>query len=242
VLARLPCARTANALVAVLDDQDLGVRREASASLARIVDNGASLFDRDAAVEALLRQTHSEDRDLRAAGLLALAALAAGAAATRVAECLEDPVPGVRIRAIDALAAIGISERDLGAAQRLATRLGDAEPGVRTAATRALGMLLGAIPATERPADRAELIETLVQAAFAGDGGQSREIARALRAVDTGATTPRLLALLGELPSSAERRIVINMLEEVHRPRNSRQANAAHARDVQPHENKETSP
>ncbi|MEN8108996.1 MAG: hypothetical protein ABFS22_13450, partial [Pseudomonadota bacterium] len=59
--------------------------------------------------------------------------------------------------------------------------------------------------------------EHTVQAAFAGDGSQARDMGRALRNIDADLASDSALTLLESLSSSAERRFAIELLEEIFR-------------------------
>ncbi len=97
----------------------------------------------------------------------------------------------------------------------LVNSLGDKASGVRTSAAKALGRLRQFIKSDEL---RQEIVARLIRAGFDDEGGQARAIGSVLRTVDSALAGEGLVKELKTLPSSAERRFAIEMLEEVFRP------------------------
>ncbi len=212
------------ALTQALASEDAALRREAAASLAAIADRFPRNRALAAGIDALIDGADAEDRDLRIACLHALARLEDVRAHARVAAALNDQEPTVRI---EALRGLGTIEQDAAAAlanntraafesyfPRVAERLSDPEPGVRIAAARVLAAMLSGCDRDSRAVS--EVIDSLIRAAFAGTGDQAREMGRALRTIAPVRATDRLLEELRSLASSAERRVTIELLEEVH--------------------------
>jgi hypothetical protein len=56
----------------------------------------------------------------------------------------------------------------------------------------------------------------MLDAGFAGDGRQARDAARALKRVDREAAAGGAVARLGASPTSAQRRVAIEILEELY--------------------------
>ncbi|NOZ54597.1 MAG: HEAT repeat domain-containing protein [Gammaproteobacteria bacterium] len=111
----------------------------------------------------------------------------------------------------------------------LSGRLNDADIGVRKAAvltiTEHSALLLSTeklhgVSTQQQPPNqlRNEIIEHLINAGFAIEGQQARDIGIALRAVDPAMASNCLISLLDNLPSSLERRFAMEMLEEIFRP------------------------
>jgi HEAT repeat protein len=213
------------ALSQTLTSQDSALRREAAASLAAIADRFPQSRALAEAVDVLLEAAAADDRDLRVACLHALAKLNNSRASECLVAALDDKEPTVRIEAIRGLG--GIERRKLSALTRdapapvesylprVARKLGDPEPGVRIAAARALAGMMRS--RNRGSSEVSKAVEALVRAAFAGTGDQAREIGRALREIAPDLATGRLLEALRSLETSAERRVVIEMLEEIHR-------------------------
>lgn len=215
------------ALTEALACEDAALQREAAASLARIADRFPQNRALAEATDALLGAAGSDDRDLRVACLDALAKLQDIRAHERLAVALDDKEPAVRIEAIRGLGAIerntiSALAKDASAPfasyiPRVAEKLGDPEPGVRIAAARALTDMLSS--RDRGSSEVSEAVEALIQAAFAGTGEQAREMGRALRDIAPALATDHLLEALRSLGTSAERRVAIEMLEEIHRVR-----------------------
>ncbi len=216
-----------HALTEALACEDPALRREAAASLAAIADRLPQSPALAEGLEALLEGAGADDRDLRIACLHALARVRDSRAHDCLLAALDDKEPAVRIEAVRAL---GVFERSIPPAStidageffdsdlsKLLERLGDPEPGVRIAAARALaGMLRGRDVSAEK---LSQVIEALTRAGFAGSGDQAREMGRALRDISPDRATGHLLEALRGLATSAERRVAIDMLEEIHRVR-----------------------
>lgn len=62
---------------------------------------------------------------------------------------------------------------------------------------------------------RKEIVERLISSGFYSEGQQARDMAKVLRLLDPDTAGKRLVAILNSLPSSAERRIAMEMLEEI---------------------------
>ncbi len=213
-----------HALTEALAYKDPALRREAAASLAAIADRLPQSSTLAEGLDALLEGAGADDRDLRIACLHALARVRNSRAHDFLLAALDDRQPTVRIEAVRAL---GVFDRSIPAAStndageffhsdlsKILERLDDSEPGVRIAAARALaGMLRG----RDRSANNvSRVVEALIRAGFAGSGDQAREMGRVLREISPDRATGHLLKALRDLATSAERRVAIDMLEEIH--------------------------
>ena len=210
------------ALVAALEDDDLELRKQAAASVALIASGACGLPALGSAVEPLLAACKHSDRDLRAAAARALGCLGDGACTPALVPLLGDSDPAVRIQAIHALGSLapnldtGREGASLAATEPLENLLGmleDALPGVRKAALAALATLLG----NERETlhDPQRVLEKILDAGFAGDGGQAWDAARAAKQIDPDVAAERAVVRLETLSTSAERRVAIQILEEL---------------------------
>lgn len=101
------------------------------------------------------------------------------------------------------------------ALQATAEHLADSDAGVCKATALSLAKLNGLLPGGTA---RDEIIERLVSAGFVGEGRQTRDMGQALRALDPDTASDTLIQHLDTLPSSLERRFVLEMLEEIFRP------------------------
>lgn len=100
--------------------------------------------------------------------------------------------------------------------------LQDEQPSVRKYAADAATTLLRQcqIDAELPPV----IIQKILDAGFAGAGEQARHMGQALRLLDSETSSRHLLPLLESMQSSAERRFVIEMLEEIHQPNENLQS------------------
>jgi len=97
----------------------------------------------------------------------------------------------------------------------MAEHLADNDVGVSKAAALSLAKLNGLLPGGTA---RDDIIQRLVTAGFVGEGRQARDMGQALRALDPDTASDTLIRHLDSVPSSMERRFVLEMLEEVFRP------------------------
>ncbi len=213
-----------SALLTALACNDAILRCEVAASLAALAERYPHSQALAAGLDVLLDAVVSEDRDVRIACLHALATLPDSRAGEAIVAALDDEEPAVRVAAVHSLAGVAkaVSESTPGDHTALTPRLvrareklADPEPGVRIAAARALTAMLscGDTDTAELPA----AVDALIHAAFAGSGTQAREMGSALRHIATASATEQLLAALRRLDTSAERRVAIELLEEIHR-------------------------
>ena len=224
-----------SALIDVLLDGDTELSREAADALGRIARRNPGVAGLDNAFGVLVTLLGLGKHDQRVAAIRALAALGNIAALGPLVERLDDTDSVARGEAVKAVAELAArvdadaadddqpsvdTVRDL-----IVSCLDDAEPGVRVAAANALVSLQVQVGVTETAAG--EAIGHLIEAAFHGNGGQARAMGQALRAFDSEISSARLLQRLDELDTSQQRRFVLEMIEELHRPETTGQLQAA---------------
>lgn len=211
-----------------LSDDDHEIRRLAAEALAEIAAGNPSnpkLLDTQG---TLISQVHFGDPDIRMAAIRALGAMENRAAIPTLIEYLDDDDTVVRMESVRALANIASSKLDSvkeahmvtnevsnsEILQKISEKLEDEQPSVRKYAADAITSLLSS--EAENQQGSKELILKILNAGFAGAGEQARHMGRALGILDPVIGTNHLLPLLESMQSSAERRFVIEMLEEIY--------------------------
>jgi HEAT repeat protein len=184
----------------------------------------------------LISQTIFGDPDIRMACIRALGQMENRAALPALRDTLEDEDTIVRMESIRALASVATSTLDADSEGHMVTHsitnneileeisqaLTDPQPSVRKYAADAVTTLLqhGSTDPEKRPA----MIQKILDAGFAGAGEQARHMGQALRLLDSEVSSEHLIPLLESMESSAERRFVIEMLEEIYQPNENLQA------------------
>ena len=216
------------------------LQQEAVDALARLAPGTPGLTETLGPLNSLLHMGASE---LRVASARALGALGNLPCLPNLQESLQDENPLVRSQSVMAIAQI--LERHAGkrlweqhadthtaipvasaraqeeadtieqALRTISEHLVDSDVGVSKAAALSLAKLN---PLLHGGKTRDDIIGRLINAGFVGEGRQAREMGQALRALDPGAASETLIHHLDTLPSSIERRFVLEMLEEVFRP------------------------
>lgn len=228
ILGRQQSNLAINELNLALSDDDHEIRRLAAEALAEIAAGNPAnpkLLDTQG---TLISQVHFGDPDIRMAAIRALGAMENRAAIPTLIECLDDDDTVVRMESVRALATIASSKLDSveeahmvtnevansEILQKISEKLEDDQPSVRKYAADAITSLLSS--GTESPQESKEFILKILDAGFAGAGEQARHMGRALRILDPVIGANHLLPLLESMQSSAERRFVIEMLEEIY--------------------------
>lgn len=102
------------------------------------------------------------------------------------------------------------------ALRSLADCLNDADVGVRKTTALVIAELGTLLSIDKLPEElRTKIVEHLITAGFTGEGQQARDMAKTLRIFDSCEAGNRLVYLLDNVPSSVERRIAMEMLEEI---------------------------
>ncbi len=219
-----------NELNSALNDEDHEIRRLAAEALAQIAANNPSNPALLNTQGTLISQIHFGDPDIRMAAIRALGAMENRAAIPTLLESLSDEDTVVRMETIRALLSIATSDLDSESEGHMVTHeisdseildrigemLSDEQPSVRKYAADAVTTML--IYGDENRERTSALIGKILDAGFTGAGEQARHMGRALRILDPVTSTDHLLPLLESMQSSAERRFVIEMLEEIYQP------------------------
>jgi len=213
-------------LIDVLLDGDVELSREAADALGQIARRNPDVAGLGNAFGVLVTLLGRGQHDQRVAAIRALAALGNHAALGPLLDRFDDDDPVTRGAAVKAVAELttGMDSSRPGddlpsvdaVRERIVRCLDDAESGVRVVAANAL-VCLRVHDAIAEATDE-ETIGHLVEAAFHDNGGQARTMGQALRAFDSEASSTRLLQRLDELDTSQQRRFVLEMIEELHRP------------------------
>ncbi len=224
------------ALTKTLYDANPEVQHEAIAALAHINPDTAGITETLGPLTSFL---HLGNTDLRIVSAKALGALGNLGSLPGLLNCLDDESQLVRNQAV--LSVVQIvkmhitrslnTNKPLAVASKqaqeetadmehalrsLIDRLDDSNVGVRK--TTALAITeLGTLLSVETLSDelRTEIIERLISSGFYSEGQQARDMAKVLRLLDPDTAGKRLVPILDSLPSSAERRIAMEMLEEI---------------------------
>ena len=209
------------ALVECLDREEPALRREAALSLGRIASRSPGLPALQAARGPLLAQLEQGDTGVRHACIRTLARLGSPESLPHLLEALQDDSALVRIEALNGLVELStvlVRAGDRGTfpamevLKRLQGSLTDPASGVRLAAAKGLGSLL---PELDREGLTREVVRSIISAAFVDHGGQAREMGRLLARIEGDGAVDLLLQRLDVSSTSAERRIVIELLEEI---------------------------
>ncbi|MBT3308833.1 MAG: hypothetical protein HOL04_08040 [Gammaproteobacteria bacterium] len=225
-----------DALNQALHDDDHEVRRLAADALTEAASNNPANPALLQAQGTLISQTIFGDPDIRMACIRALGQMENRAALPALRDTLEDEDTIVRMESIRALASVATSTLDADSEGHMVTHsitnneileeisqaLTDPQPSVRKYAADAVTTLLqhGSTDPEKRPA----MIQKILDAGFAGAGEQARHMGQALRLLDSEVSSEHLIPLLESMESSAERRFVIEMLEEIYQPNENLQA------------------
>ncbi len=224
------------ALTKTLYDKNPEVQYEAIAALAHITPDTAGITETLGPLASFL---HLGNTDLRIVSAKALGALGNLGSLPGLLDCLNDESQLVRNQAV--LSVVQIvkthitrslnTEKPLVVTSKqaqeetaevehvlrsLIDRLDDSTVGVRK--TTALAITeLGTLLSVEILSDelRREIVERLISSGFYSEGQQARDMAKVLRLLDPDTAGKRLVAILNSLPSSAERRIAMEMLDEI---------------------------
>ncbi len=232
MLGRGDSERAIEALIETLQDDDQEIRRLAADALTEIATHHPGLPALLQAQGALISMANFGDQELRMAALRTLGQLENRAALPILLDGLTDDDTVVRMESIRALVAVTTSSIDTNQAghmvthevsneevlTQLATALEDPQPSVRKYAADGITTLLQ--QGTVDLKHHNEMIQKILDAGFAGAGEQARHMGQALRILDSDTSSSYLLPLLTDFQSSAERRFVIEMLEEIHQPGN----------------------
>ncbi|RDH84257.1 MAG: PBS lyase [endosymbiont of Escarpia spicata] len=229
---------SAAGLIQALNADNGVLRYEAALAIAETARLHPGLGSLMNAFGSLTTQLGLGDEDQRVACARAMGLLHNKAAMLPLLDVLNDPQTTLRTEAISALVELSISGDDPEKAghmvvkpvspktilRKLSSALEDTEFSVRMAAAKGIVQLLNLEGLGE---SKTEIVEQLIDTGFLGAGAQARNIGKLLRSVDIQGSAERLLSQLETVDSSAERRFVIEMLEELFISSNDRSQQAA---------------
>ncbi len=195
--------------------------KEAATSLGRIASHDSELPALQSTIGPLMTQIESGNVEVRHACTRTLALLGNPESLPFLLEALQDDSALVRMEVIDGLVQLtetlcrtgdeeSIPFTEL--VKRLLASLSDPSSGVRLAAARGLATLL---PKLGGKTLETEVIRSIVSAAFADHGAQARNMGKILAMIEGDFAVEILLRQLETQPTSAGRRIVIELLEEI---------------------------
>ncbi|RLJ20882.1 PBS lyase [bacterium endosymbiont of Escarpia laminata] len=225
-------------LIQALNADDGVLRYEAALAIAETARLHPGLRSLMNAFGSLTTQLGLGDEDQRVACARAMGLLHNKAAMLPLLDVLNDPQTTLRTEAISALVELTINGDDPDKAdhmvikpvspktilRKLSSALEDEEFNVRMAAAKGIVQLLNLEGLGE---SKTEIVEQLIDTGFLGAGAQARNIGKLLRSIDIQGSAERLLSQLETVDSSAERRFVIEMLEELFISSNDRSQQAA---------------
>ncbi len=221
-------ANSDNAIPALLDIfpcDDSTLKCEAILSLGLLLKNENKLSEEDNKTihEILIKELYAADRDLRIAAARTLGVLGSSEDIPLLTPILQDSETAVRIQTIHSLSEIAQrsskGNTELKAlAENILQQLKNNDTGVHRAAVDALVPLLRNKLNGDAVSLKEAAISNLIDAGLSGSDGQVREMSWGLNALDKELSSTRLLTRLDELETSVERRYVVEMLAELHRP------------------------
>ncbi len=226
------------ALIEALNDDEALLRSEAANSIGLIAQRtpgNPALMD---ALGSMVTQLTVGDQDQRLGCARALGNLGNLAAILPLTEALKDPLPNVRIQAIEALSKLTAKNTDstqsnhmvvrkvspLSAARKLIGCLNDSEMGVRVCTARELPTVLKLV---EEEKFRDQALDKVIDSVMQWSGEEARLIGKSLRAFDRHACIEKLLDGLQHADNSLKRSVIIEMLEELLKPEFDQQEQVA---------------
>ena len=208
---------------------------EAILSLGEIASKHPSTPGLMDTIGPLIAQLGIGDRDRRRACARTLGRLRNRAAIAPLLSALEDEIKDVRIEAIRAITDLMMDGLDpikddhmvleevatTTITERLLQCLSDKANGVRLAAAQGLGRLL---ELEELQGFTEEAVDKMLEAAVLDGGQQTRPMGQAIRTTSITLGSEKLLAQLEKADNSADRRFIIEMLEELFKPQQGQEA------------------
>ncbi len=222
ILGSIGSTRMIPALLGVLDQSDSELKREAILSIGRLLGKDALADDLVNSIRAaLLESINDENRDLRIAAIRVLGDIGIEQDLAVLTGKLEDKETSVRIHSVHALSKLA-NRSDINSIRAiievLQELLGSNEIGVHRAVVDAMIPLFSGLNGSADSLKQSA-IEHIIQAGLAGSDGQVKEMSRGLGELDINRASTSLLKKLDALDTSVERRYVVEMLGELHKPR-----------------------
>jgi len=227
-------ANTNNAfsvLLKAFESDDYQLKLEAALSIGVLAEKGlkADKSLNPAIHKALLQELNSEQRDLRIAAARALGEFGEIADIPHLIRKLQDDNTVVRMNVLRSLSNIAMrmdleksKEQDAVSYHNLAElmieQLNNNDTGVHRAVVDALTPLFSNKLNGSAVSLKQAAINGLVNAGLSGSDGQVKEMSMGLNALDKDLSSTHLLTKLDQVSNSIERRYVVEMLGELHRP------------------------
>lgn len=209
------------------ETEDSELKCEAALSVGILVDKGVHPEEalKLALNKALLQELNADARDLRIAAARALGAFGDANDIPYLIEKLHDEDTVMRMQTISSLSKIAMkSDEDVDyheLAELMLAQLDDSdssETGVHRAVVDALVPLFGNKLNGSSVSLKEATINSLISAGLSGSNGQVKEMSWGLNALDKELASTRLLEKMDEVSTSVERRYLVEMLGELHRP------------------------
>lgn len=206
---------------------DVALKREILLSLGKLVRRRTDLPSEQAEMlqALLLDSLQDKDRSLRIAAARTLGGLGDGSDISRLIACLDDPEVAMRVQCLNSIQALvegeaeGKGEVDYAElAEQILVQFDNNEVGIHRAAIDALLPLLNNKLNGNTQAIREAAIARLITAGLSGSDGQVREMSQGMNALDKDLSSRHLLTRLDNTDTSVERRYLMEMLAELHRP------------------------
>lgn len=203
---------------------DNALKREAALSIGILMAKGVRPEEslKPGLNKALLKALNADDRDLRIAAARALASCGVASDIPHLIEKLCDDSTAMRMQTIRSLSKIamrtdkGIDFHEL--AKLMLLQLDNNNTGVHRAVVDALVPLFESKLNGSALSLKEATINSLINAGLSGSDGQVIDMSWGLNALDKALSSTRLLEKMDEVSSSIERRYLVEMLGELHRP------------------------
>lgn len=223
LLGNIGSSRLIPALLEVFEQQDSLLNREAILSIGRLAK--AEPLPKELAGEihlVLVQALDVTNRDLRIAAIRVLGELGTDEDITTLLPLLGDSEITVRIHTVYALGKLaqvspGVDLDISWLLQKLLGQLDNNETGLHRAVVDAIIPLFSRLNGAAEPLKQSA-IERIIDSGLAGSDGQVKDMTRGLGALDKERSSTELLFKLESLETSVERRYVVEMLAELHRP------------------------
>ena len=222
-------AGSALAIPALLEvcehSDDVALKREIVLSLGKLIKRRADLPSEqaDALYAILLSSLEDKDRSLRIAAARTLGGLGDESDIPLLIASLDDPEVAMRVQCLNSVQTL-LEQNSKGEidfielAEQILVQFDNNEIGIHRAAIDALLPLLNDKLNGNAQTVRETVIERLITAGMSGSDGHVREMSQGMYALDKALSSTRLLAKLEQTDTSIERRYLIEMLAELHRP------------------------
>jgi len=204
---------------------DVALKREVILSLGKLIEHRADLPSEQAeSLQSLISASlQDKDRGLRIAAARTLGRLGDESDIPLLLAGFEDSEVAMRVQCLNSIQAL-LEANDGGVmnyaelAEQILFQFDNNEIGIHRAAIDALMPLLENKLNGNAQSIRETAIDRLITAGLAGSDGQVREMSQGMNALDKILSSTRLLARLNQSDTSIERRYLIEMLAELHRP------------------------